>query len=332
VKYLLYCFISLITLAVSGQEEQVKSLINKGIQYHDSQQYDLAIKEYQKALAIDPNSSLANYEIAFSYLSYKDYENAELHSKKVIDSNNGHVLEAYIAYGNALDLQGKSDKAIKAYENGIKDYDHYLLHFNHAMACFNAGKIDKAYNSAINAINNNSSHASSHLILSKIMDHKKSRIQAMLPLYFFLMIEPDSERAGIEYEILRKYLDQGVTKKDDKNIDVIVPFSDDTGFGAAEMMISMVKASENLEENKVKSDLELFALHNDKIFKMLGELKNDNTGIWWDFYVTFFYNLANENLTTPFSYYISLSQGDDSSKWLEENNQELERLAKWMQG
>ena len=315
---------------ILAQNQEVENLVREGIEFHDKEEYKKAIELYQKALSVDPNSSLANYEIAFSYLSDKDYKKAELHSKKVIDLNKDYVLGAYIAYGNALDMQGKSKKAIKAYERAMKDYDNYLLYYNHAISCFNIGKVDKAYESALKAIKNNSSHASSHLILSKIMDKKGSRIKAMLPLYFFLLLEPSSERATIEYRTLRDYIDHGVSHTSEKSINVAIPMDNDSDFGAAEMMISLSKASNGLEENKGKSDLELFAENNDAIFKVLGELKKDNSGFWWDFYVPFFYEMANKNLTKPFSYYISLSKGEEANKWIEGNHDEFEKFKNWV--
>lgn len=328
---LLFLYISIISYAVLGQDSEVDSLVSIGVVFHDQGEYDNAIETYLEALEIDPNSSLANYEIAYSYLENGNYENAEKYCKIVLDLDNGNQLPAYVCYGNALDMQGKTNKAIKIYESAIKKYDHYLLYYNHALTCFNNGKTEKAYESAINAINNNPSHASSHLILSKIMESEGIRIKAMLPLYFFLLIEPDSERSEIEYQRLRNYIDQGVDKTSPNNINVTVPMNNDPDFGAAEMMISLSKASDSIEENQGKSELELFAENNDNLFTILGELKKDNSGFWWDFYVPFFYDLAKENLTDIYSYYISQSLGDEAINWIDENSEEFERFRVWLE-
>jgi tetratricopeptide (TPR) repeat protein len=313
-----------------GQNQEIENLVQKGIEFHDKREYKKAIEFYQKALSIDPNSSIANYEIAFSYFADKDYKNAEIYSKKVIDLKKDNLLGAYITYGNALDMQGQTKKAIESYEKAMKDFDNYLLYYNYSITCFNSGETDKAYNATIKAINNNSSHASSHLILSKIMEKKGSRIKAMLPLYFFLLLEPNSSRSAIEYQTLKKYIDQGVSQTSEKNINIVVPMDEDPDFGTAEMMISLSKASNSMEENKGKSDLELFAENNDQLFKILGELKKDNSGFWWDFYVPFYYEMASNDLTKAFSYYISLSKGEEVNKWIEENNVEFEKFKNWI--
>lgn len=313
-----------------GQNQEIENLVQEGIEFHDKGAYKKAIELYQKALSIDPNSSLANYEIAFSYFSDKDYKNAEKYSEKVINLGGDNLLPAYITYGNALNMQGQTKKAIKSYEKAMKDFDNYLLYYNYAFTCFSSGDTDKAYEAAIKAINNNSSHASSHLILSKIMEKKGSRVKAMLPLYFFLFLEPNTGRSAIEYQTLRNYIDHGVSRISEKKTNIVVPMDGDPEFGAAEMMISLLKASNSLEENKEKSSLELFAENNDGLFKILGELKKENTGFWWDFYVSFFYEMANENLTKPFSYYISLSKGKEINEWIESNNEEFEKFKNWV--
>lgn len=327
--FILFLFLFLSTVCYA-QISEVDSLVEAGIAFHDNGEFEKAIGVYQKALNIDANSSVVNYEMAFSYLSAGDYINAEKYSKKVIELDNSDLLGAYVTYGSALDLQGKTTESIAVYEKAMESYEHYLLYYNHAISCYNNGDIDKAYDSAIKALNNNFSHASSHLILSQIMAEKGNRIKAMLPLYFFLLIEPASPRAQMQYPVLRNYMDQGVTQKSDKDIETSIPVNSDPDFGTAEIMISINKPSSHLEENKDKTDLQVFAQSNESLFKILGELKKENTGFWWDYYVTFFNDLANAGLAETFSYYISQTQGMEVDTWFDEHNTDFERFKNWM--
>lgn len=323
-----------INFLVKGQENQFDSLIQQGIELHDNGEYAKAIEKYDEALEIDPNSSLAYYEISYAYLAMNDYENAEKYSKKVIDNKNGYELHSYIVYGTALDMLGKTKKSVKVYEDAMESYDHYLLHYNHAISCFNLGDVDKEYESAINAIMNNASHGSSHLLLSNIMEKKGSRIKSVLPLYFFLLIEPNSPRSGSAYEMLVNKLGFGIEKKSETEIDISIPLndSDDSGFGAAEMMISLSKASNYTEENVGKSEMELFAENNESIFSVLGELKKKkNKGIWWEFYVTFFYDIVKNDHIKAYSYYISQSSGkQEVYNWVESHSEELDNFLNWI--
>ena len=116
-----------VTALTYAQDNGTSSLIEEGIKLHDNGDYNGAIEKYKEALKIAPNSSRVNYEISFSYLVSKDYKKAVKFSKKVIALQSGNELAAYIVYGSALDMQGKTKKSIKLYETAMKDYDHYLV-------------------------------------------------------------------------------------------------------------------------------------------------------------------------------------------------------------
>ncbi|WP_338239092.1 tetratricopeptide repeat protein [Persicobacter diffluens] len=312
-----------------GQDSSLIELIKQGIAFHDEGEYERAIEFYQKALKIDPASSLANYELSLTYLSLEDYKKAEKYSKKVIKSNDEYVLHGYMNYGTALDMQGKAQKAIKAYEKGMQDNDHYLLSYNHALTCYNQGEMSKAKQSAIKAINNNPSHASSHLILSKIMEKSGERIKAMLPLYYFLLLEPNTDRAKVEYGTLNRLLNFGVQQTSEQNINISIPIREQSEFSAAEMMISLTAATNIQEKKEGKTPLELFSANNDQIFKILGELKKEQQDFMWSFYVPFFHDLAKEDLTEIYSYYISLSIGEEIFQWIDEHPDDFKKFEEW---
>ncbi len=322
----LFMVLLFIGQGVLGQKQAFDDLVNAGIQLHDEGAYDAAIQKYKEALMLNPKSSLVLYELSYSYLAKSDYKQAEKYSKRVIQMKDDQMLSGYITYGSALDLQGKTKKSIKAYEEAMQYFDHYLLYYNHAISCYNLGDDQKAGSSAIKAIHNYPSHASSHLILSKIMDAQGSRVKAMLPLYFFLLIEPGSQRAAIEYKTMRAYHAQGISAEGNHQINVNVNTDSDADFGAAELMLSLSNVANTTELGEGKTDLELFAENNDRLFKILGELKKENTGFWWDFYVPFFDQMAQENLTETYTYYISQSLGDAATNWLTEHPDEFKQF------
>ena len=330
-KILLLLLICGFTFPGFSQENTFDQLIEKGIAYHDAGDYENAIKEYEKALELEPKSGMAHYEIAYSYFLKGDYKSAVKYSEKAIYLETDNQLLNYVMLGNALDMQGKPKKAIKVYEKAMKEYDHYLLSYNYAITCWKEKEGDKAYEATLKAINNNPSHGSSHLLLSEIMDTRGERIKAMLPLYYFLLVEPNSDRSFNEYERLKAYMDLGVERTSPTTINVSLGLSPDSGFGAAEMMLSLQRAANSIPENKDKSEMELFAENNGSVFSILGELKKDNKGFWWEFYVPVFAGIAEAELVEPFSYFISTSQGEEATNWLAENEEKFTRLKKWFE-
>lgn len=317
-----------------GQDDKLKELISQGIEYHDQGKYDEAINIYKAALELDKNSTLANYELSYTYFVTQQYDDAIKYSSIAIKQNSENQHESYIVLGSCLDMTGKPSKAIKIYEEGLSKFPNSnLLNYNLALTCYNQKDYEKAETAAINAIKSKPSHGSSHIILSAIMQEKGQRVKSIMPLYYFLIIEPNSKRSLINYNSLRNQLGQGVEKKDDKNINVNIPFSSSSSseFGAAEMMISLLAASKHTEENKGKNDFELFVETNKGIFSVLGELKKDNVGFWWDFYVTIFYDLVQTENSEAYSYYISQATNNELvNKWISENSDKMQKFAEWM--
>lgn len=323
-----------LTLNLFGQDEKIKELVSQGTELHDQGKYDEAIAKYKAALDIDKNSTVANYELSYTYMVTEQYDKAIKFSKEVIDQNKDNQYGAYIVLGSSLDMLGKPDEAIKTYNEGLLKFPNSnLLNYNLALTLYNQKEFDKAEKAIIDAILAKPTHGSSHLVLSAIMQSKGERVKALLPLYYFLMLEPNSRRSRSNYINLKNLLKQGVEKENDKKVNVTVPFSasKDSVFGAAEMMVSMLEASKFEDGNKNKPEMDLFIETNRGFFSILGELKKDNKGIWWDLYVSKFYDLVQTKNQEAFSYYISQSENSDIiNNWIANNSDKIAKFKEWM--
>jgi len=321
-------------LQLFGQEDKIKELVTQGTELHDQGKYDEAILKYKAALALDENSPLANYELSYTYMVTKQYEMGVKYSRKVLDQKSDNQQGAYIVLGSCLDMLEKHGKAISVYEEGLTKFPNSnLLNFNLALTLYNQKDYSKAEMASINAIISKPSHGSSHILLSAIMQAQGNRVKSLLPLYYFLMLEPNSKRSASSYNNLKNQLGLGVEMKNEQNVNVNIPFSatTDSVFGAAEMMVSLLAASRFTDENKNKSDMEFFIETNKGFFSILGELKKGNTGIWWDLYVTKFYDLVQSNNYEAFSYYISQSTNSDVVRnWISVNSDKIQNLTAWM--
>jgi tetratricopeptide (TPR) repeat protein len=324
----------ILTNLIVGQTS-VDSLVQQGVQYHDNGEYQKAIDVYKKALEIEPNSSLVNYEISYTYMLMKDYDNALKHSNIVIENNDQNQLGGYIVYSSCLDYQGKTEESIKLLEKAIKKFKtNYLLYYNLAISYFNKGDQENAIQNSIAAINLKNSHPSSHLLLGKIMCAKGKKIQGILSLHYFLFLEPNTERSKEAYALLMKQIGGNVTKDPNKpnqiNISMNLPDKDDE-FSAAEMSLALLAASANIEENKNKTEEEMFAQNTEKLFKILGELKKkNNKGLWWEFYVPFDYELAQSQHVTTYCHLISYGSNEKSKEWVDNNRDKMESFGTWL--
>ncbi|MCX6236413.1 MAG: tetratricopeptide repeat protein [Bacteroidia bacterium] len=318
-----------------GQDEKIKELVSQGTQLHDEGKYDKAIKKYNAALDIDKNSSLANYELSYTYMTIEKYDDAIKYSKRVIELNGYNQQAAYTVLGTSLDMKGQPNDAIKAYREGLILFPNdNLLNYNLALTLNNTGDYDNAALAAINAILAKPTHGSSHIILSRAMKSKGERVKALLPLYYFLLLEPNSKRSLINLNMLQGMLNQGVEKQSEKKINITIPSaaSKDTVFGPAEMMVSLKCANRFIDKNKGKTDAEFFVETNKSIFSMLGELKKNHKDLWWDLYVTKFYDLVQTDNIEAFSYYISQSSNSvEVNNWIANNQDKMKLFNEWMQ-
>jgi tetratricopeptide (TPR) repeat protein len=264
-----------------------------------------------------------------------DYQNAIKHSDKVIKKNDKYLLQAYLVKGSCLDYLGKTKESIKLFKKGIKKFgDDHLLYYNLGYNYYNIKEFDKAEEAFIKAINTKANHASSHLFLGYLMYEKNQRVQSLLSLHFFLLLEPNSERSQNAYNLLQSQLSGGVEKNQEEpgKIDIFLsPDQLKSEFGTIDMMITILEASKSLEENEGKSDDQMFIENTTSFFKILGEHKTkENTGFWWDFYVPFFYLIAESEHIDTYCYYISQSTKETAVDWLKENEKRVTDFAKWL--
>lgn len=316
-------------------QDTVEEYVQEGVVLHDNGEYDKAIETYKKALKINPNSALVNYEIALSYFSKKDYKKSIKHSDKVIDLNDELVLQAYLSKGSSLDMMNKTKESIKVFEKAIESTaGHYLLDYNLALNYYKTNKFDKAETNAINALQKNSNHPSSHLMLANIHQQKGNRVQTLLSAHYFLFLEPNSERSLQVLDLIHENMKRGVSKdvKKDKTINILVSDNGSQRFSAAELMLSLMEASNSSEENSNKSQEELFEENTKNFFSVLGELNEVETrDIWNSFYIPFFHDLSKSNNIQTYCKYITQAKNQNSRLWLESNPDMLDQFDKWLQ-
>jgi lipopolysaccharide biosynthesis regulator YciM len=315
-------------------QSTIEKFVKQGIEYHDNGEYDLAIETYKKALDIDQNSPLVHYEIALSFFKKGDYEETIKHSDIVLNQNADYLIQAYMAKGSALDMLGKTKKSIKLFEKAIKKSGgHYLLYYNLALNYYKLNELNKAEENVLSAIELNSNHPSSHLILANIHNSQGNSVQSLLATHYFLFLEPNTSRSIQTYQMLQENFGGNVTRDENKpnTVNIMLSINDDSQFGAAELMVSLLEASKSTEENKGKTEDELFIENTDSFFTILGELnKKKDNDIWWSFYIPFFYDIADSEHIETYCKYISQSGNKNSMEWLYENETKIEEFDKWL--
>ena len=302
-------------------KEQVEALVKQGIAYHDKGEYDKAIETYKKALGIDPGSSWANYEIALTYMYKGNNEKAIEHCDMVIKSGSGAMVEAYIVKGSALDNLGKTQESIKLFNEGIEKFgQNHLLYYNLAFNYYKTGDFEDAEKNLFKALAVNPYHQSSHLLLGTIKARNGQRVQSMMSLYYFLLLEPDTGRSLTAFTLLQKQL-TGDVKKDGTAAKADPEFFD------IEAMLPFAASAQDIEEG------DIFIKNTESFFLAVGALKQKgkkSNNIYWDFYTTIFHDIAKSGYLEPFCYLIGQTANNKAGKWLTANADKVKQFAEWL--
>ena len=319
---------------LSAAQSDIDSLVREGIKFHDQQQYDQALNVYQKALEMNPQSPLVNYEMAMTYMYAGNYKKSIQHADQVISLDDKYLLQAYMAKGSCLDYLGKTNESIRLFEEGIEKFGpHHLFFYNMGYNYYKINNQEKAKENLVKAIRINPNHSTSHLLLGYLMNDMGNDVQSLLSLHYFLFLEPNTQRARNAWTLLQELFAGNVEHEKDNQINIHIDSAKADGpFGPALIMISMLEASKAMEEKKGKTEEELFIKHTNSFFTTLGELnKEEHDGVWWNFYVPFFYDIARSDQMDTYCYYISQSSKKESVDWLNLNDEKLNQFLSWLQ-
>jgi len=320
-------------------QSKVDSLIQEGIKCYDDGKYEKAIEIYNEALKLDPNEKDINYEIALTYVKLREYEKAIKHCDILLSGNlNKNIkIQTVIVKGSALDYLGKTKESIALFEDCLNNVGtHYLLYYNLGVDYQNIKDYKKAEESYINAIKLKNNHPGSHYMLGKLMDKKSQKSKSLFCMYYFLFLEPSTERARDAYNILLTTLNgDGKVTTDNENNKTKITIninSTDNEFMAADFLLSIFQTKDITGENKDKSKEEIFIKNTKSFFEIATKKKDDKVkSFWFDFYVPFFKDLLESDNLDAFCYYISSSFSNKADKWLENNKSKVDKFIEWIE-
>ena len=325
--------LALLLAAPAVSQTPLVDLVKQGIELHDAGQYEQALAKYKQALKLDTKSPLVHYELGYTYFAMGNYKLAVKHADKAMKNPQNLGAQIYLLKANALDESGQSKKAVAEYREAIKRFpEENMLYFNLGVALYKLKELAGAETAFQNSIQLKLGHASSHFYLGLLKLEQDQRAQGILPLYFFLLLEPDTKRSGAAFLQLKKAFNRGVDRQDEKNISISLTTGGlESEFAAADLYISLLSAQGLMEEEAVLSEEARFAKNTEELLTMLVGMGEDKEGFWWDVYVAFFDILLGEGHAEAFSYYISMSQGEAVSEWNEANKDKMEVFYAWLE-
>ncbi|MDR0600290.1 MAG: tetratricopeptide repeat protein [Treponema sp.] len=314
---------------------EAEDLVRVGILYHDQGDYESAMGYYREALALSPDHPVICYEMAFSSLYMGDFQGALELADQGITAAKARGMDDLIPNlfdlkGSALDNLGRGEEAIEVYLSAINVYGaaNTFLYYNLGLSYYRIEKRDEARNALIEGLLINPNHASGNYLLGRLCMEKGMKTQGFYAFAYFLLLEPNTERAEEAYTAILAAL----TGQDET-----AGLQDNGSFTGADRVISLSFTLD--EENKDKSDAEKTQAKLYHVFDTLGG-QNDAEGtgypagdaLWRDFYIPFFFKIAHSDYFGIFCRYIGLTADPGADEWIENGREEIEGFFGWLNG
>lgn len=317
-----------------AQQEEVDNLIEQGVVLQSHGLYNDALTKYNQALAKDKNNLRAKYEMAYAHLQLENWDDATYYSFDVVKEKSAYYLESCLIYGAALDYNGKTKGAIRFYKKVLNEHpNEYLLHYNLALVYYKIEQIEEAEKCVQKAIQLNKLHMSSHLLLSSIMQAQGERLKSMLPLYYFLLFEQDSNRSIDAYNQLQNIWTHSAMHKGNSIAISVGLNGSNAGMSALELGVGTIAATYMMDEEKNELEgLKRMADQTQDLFTLMKEMKVEELDFFAITYIDFFNLLTHNEHEYVYSYYISnCVYKEKVLAWLTENNGPFSEFMEWME-
>jgi len=340
-KVILLFLFPVLSHIVMGQQqnERVLKLVDEGIEMHDEGDYKGALAKYDEALKIDKDNALALGEKALTLFALRQYKESLQCAERAINKNpeSDALRSVYVTYGNAYDNLKEPDKALAAYDKGIKLFPgEHQLYYNKGVTLVGMKRYDEAMTCFQQLALLNPNHPGTQHAIASLADAKGMRIPALMAYCRFLVLEPVGERAKMDFGSLQRILKKGVEQKDGNTIgitldeNIVSDKKKENDFGIADMTLLLQAALDYSDENKEKTDVELFIAKLETLCASLSESQKDNYGFFWDYYAPYFSEIRNKKLIEPFAYLLFVNGGGpDVGKWIKSHKSDLEKFYAW---
>lgn len=199
-------FLSLFLFQVSHaqtNEEIAKEKGSEAIKLMDDGHIERSIELLEEARKLDPKSMIYPYEIAFAYYLKKDYEEA-IKRLKQLEKHEGANDLVYQLQGNAYDMNGNADEAVKTYEKGLKKFpDSGKLYLELGIMGLKSNDFNKALDYFEKGIEVDPKHSSNYYWAAKLFcTSSQEEVWGMIYGEIFMNLERNSKRTAEMSKIL----------------------------------------------------------------------------------------------------------------------------------
>jgi predicted Zn-dependent protease len=325
-KPLLTALLVFCSMVILAQDSAV--LISEGLELQKAGRHAEAVSKFKEVLITAPDNAAANYQLAFSLVALKNGIEAIPYAEKATKMQSNYTAAAYSVLGGIYDASGQTAKSITVYTDGLKSYPgDQNIWFNLGLAYFRDKQYAEAEKAAIEAIKLDTKQANSQRLYALVAFHQNKRMNALLGLCSFLLTDPNSPRAEEAYTNIQSILKGGVLKGADTKELTTAEAKEAAAFNAGITAIINSPVSQKL------SGVPLLTYQLKNIFVFAGQAVNKKPSktFFDNFFIAYFYKLAQNNNIEPLAQLISKSADNMGyEKWQQANPDKVNALNEWV--
>lgn len=309
-----------------AQTPLTEKLINEGIGLYDAGKYDEAIERYQHVLDLSPKNMIARYELAYTYYTIGNYSKAIEHSRIVFQANGEYMLESALVYGASLENQGKSKKAVEVFEKAlVVRPDDAQLQYNTALSYFSLKGYNTAEKHIVISLDQDMANPAGHLLLANVMLAKGEKLKCMVSLYYYLLIEQDSERSPKAFDLLQNIWEHEYQTA--KNIKNKSSNQNLTGWQLIESQLQ-----QQILADTTTTDLNKFIFRTSVLMNLVQTTIWTEPDFWKSRYVTFYSEINQMGYSQSFAAFVSQCRYKaDVMVWISDHYPTFGGFSKWME-
>lgn len=325
----LFVTICLAGAALTSKAQDAKSLTKEGIELSNAKSYNAAIDKYKAALALEPGSPSANYQMGFALNNIGKGSDALPFLQKAAEAGGSTILtsSAYELMGNIYDQTSQPQQAIANYQKGLMaDSTSYSLNYNLGLAYFRNRQYAEAEHSAVAALKLNPSHAGSMRLYALVTFHQDNRAAALLGFCCFLWLEPNTAKSAEAYGNIRHILKGGALKAG--QVTGAMHLNQNT----VALNQAITQAVAAVAKRKYIMAADQFTEQLQAIFNTVGAIAEKQAGLdpFFNHLAAHYYKLSQTTYMPVFSRVISQSVDKAGAAWLQTHAQQVEALNVWV--
>jgi len=302
-------------------------IIMEGDSLYREEKYAEAIQVLKSVSRNDTNYVMSLNELSIAYLGSGDSLKAIDAAREGLSVKSQYRKILWENLGASYDQAGMYDKAMDAYQQGIKEFPHfYKYHYDIGVSYAKRKNDKEAVKHFQKSITMNPLHAASHYQIGLLAARNNKYVMAMLSLQMFVILEENTERTLKALQLI-----EAIGKNEFKvNPDSVVDITGDTDH--FEDLEDIVRSKSALSE-RYKTDVKLNYYNIIKPMQAVMEKLSYNAsdkGFWMQHYVPFYVELWKQGYFESLMYHsFSSLKDDDVQRLVKSNKSKITKFITW---